>query len=301
MTKLSKSTENNKKYKAENENDLYISHFSALKYWKLTLANQYYENTINFKEMSEFLIRNRNTKIYDNNIKIYLNRKFIPENGLIIHNAEKVVSPYLLFLQLSERMDILETILLGNLLCSKNNGPFSQECVDVDKLKLFVEKAKGHMGRQKALRALKYVNNGACSIMEIFVHMFFRLPVMLGGRAIEGGYFNYKVILPKELSIALKNEVLFIDYCFPDQKIAYEYLGEYHNQSIDHDSKRTLALKRMGFDVITISKSQLYDKKNLKQLLLHVQKIHKKRNYIRTSEHEKNFHKLWLLLPGNGN
>ncbi|NLJ70491.1 MAG: DUF559 domain-containing protein [Clostridiaceae bacterium] len=291
--------------KSKNQNivhvdkDVYLSHFSALKYWNFPLVSQYYKNIIDSNKMCEVLIRSRKDYFIDNGIKVYLNQMHFPENGLTIRNNTKIVSPYLLFLQISEKMDILETILLGNLLCSKSDGPFSQECVDYFKLKTFVKEAKGHKGRQKALRALKYIKNGACSIMEIFVHMFFRLPVMLGGRAIEGGCFNYQVVLTKELAKALNKEILFIDYCFPDKKIAYEYLGNYHNQSVDQDSKRNLALKRMGYDVITISKSQLYDKNNLQQLLLHVQKLHKKRNYIRTKEYEKNFHKLWLLLPRN--
>ena len=165
MTTLSENKINNDK--ENKDNCVYISHFSALKHWDLPLVKQYYQDIIDSIKIYEVLIRSRKVNHAKNGVKTYLNRKHVPQNGLMTVNNKKIVSPYLLFLQLSENMDILETILMGNLFCSKYDGPFSQECLDVVKLRKFVEAAKGHKGRQKAMRALQYVQNGACSIMEI--------------------------------------------------------------------------------------------------------------------------------------
>lgn len=212
-------------------------------------------------------------------------------------NGIALVSPALMYVQLANELDILELILLGNLICSLPNGPYSRALITKTKLINFAKSAVGLNGRKKALRALQYVTNDACSIMEIFLAMFLGLPQSLGGLGLKGGVFNYRLSLDDEGFAAIKKNSCFIDYCFPKEKIAYEYQGGVHSDTIDQDSSRIMALTRQKYTVVTVTKSQLYDPNKLSQLLLHAMYLHKVRKRIRSKSYNKNFQRLRHLLP----
>ncbi len=149
------------------------------------------------------------------------------------------------------------------------------------------------------MRALKYMKDDACSIMEIFVDMFLGLPNFMGGLGLKGGVFNYEVILSSESAVAIGQDRCFIDYCFPSARIAYEYQGTDHNTSIDQDSSRMMALRRMGYNIITVTKSQLYIPEKLQQLLRYAAKTHKTKIRLRSKSYAESFQRIHTLLPRN--
>lgn len=277
----------------------YLSHFSALRYWGFEMVQQYFKAEMATQNSEQYLVLDQKDRFNTKNEKSFLCTKKIPKDGLMINCGVAVVSPELMFLQLAANLDILQTIILANLLCTYPNGPLSKPLLNKERLLEFATKAFGLHGRTKALRALQYTKNGAGSIMEVFVHMFLGLPHHLGGLGLGGGFFNYKIVLDKESSQALKQKNCYIDYCFPKIKMAYEYQGEYHNETIDQDSSRIMALNRMGYTVKTITKTQLYDSSKLNQLIRYVAKKHKKRIQIRTVNYNTNFLRLRSLLPRN--
>ncbi|HHU53723.1 MAG TPA: DUF559 domain-containing protein [Clostridiaceae bacterium] len=277
----------------------YLSHFSALRYWGFEMVQQYFKAEMDTRKFEQYLVLNPKDRFNTKEEKSFICTKKISESSLIINNGIAVVTPELMFLQLAAELDILQTIILANLLCAYPNGPLSEPLMRKEKLLAFANKAAGLHGRTKALRALQYTQNGAGSIMEVFVHMFLGLPHNLGGLGLKGGLFNYKIVLDKESSQALKQKNCYVDYCFPKMKIAYEYQGEYHNETVDHDSSRIMALNRMGYTVKTITKTQLYDSSKLNQLIHYIANKHKKRIQIRTDNFQNNFLRLRSLLPKN--
>lgn len=264
----------------------YISHYSALKYWNIPLANQYYQDKIAKFGDSQFLVLNRTDRYSHQGRVPFVCTKTIPLGGVLQTNKTGIVSLPLVFLQLSQKMDILNTIVLGNILCSHSNGPNSPIKTNQNELYNFVNSAKGFCGRRKSLRALQYIQNGACSIMEIFLAMLLKLPYSLGGIGLKGGNFNFEIILDRESSRAIKKNRLYVDYCFPKEKIAYEYLGEYHETTIDQDSIRNMTLRRIGYEVIPITKSQLYNEYRLKQFLDNAAVDHGKRIQFHNNENK---------------
>ncbi len=274
-----------------------LSHESALAYWYFPLAQRYFAEDIALTGKECYTVFVGKDRPKTNSLVHRVCSIALPAKSLTKHGSTFVVSPQLMFLQLAHRYDLHKTILLANLLCSRPHGPFSETCLSKKELCKFVRDAVGHPGRGKALRALNYAKEGACSIMEVFVDMFLGLPNVLGGLGLKGGVFNHEVKLSDISSNALKQERCFIDYCFPREKIACEYLGSYHNGTIDKDSLRTTALMNMGYTVVPISKSQLYDPASRKQLFTYVARKHETRVRIRTSKYESGLNRIHELLP----
>ena len=275
----------------------YISHLSALKIWNFPLAHSYFEQEISAITQTQYTVLNRADRFMLNGQTAHICTQDIPSNGLCIKHGVGIVSPHLMFIQLAKQFDIFQTIILGNLLCSRPDGAFASQQITKSELLDFVIQAKGHHGQRRAYQALRYVKDNAFSVMEIFVDLFLGLPMCMGGLGLKGGVFNCEIILDYESSQAIKKDRCFIDYCFPEPKIGYEYQSEYHNQTIDQDSSRSMALSRMNYRITTITKSQLYDKNKLKQLLFYAAKIHKIKYQIRTPNYEKNLNRIRQLLP----
>lgn len=277
----------------------YLSHYSALKHWNFPLAHKYFRERLNDDLPKQFLVRENKARSFKNGIYTHVCTRNLPKNSLLkLDNEQKIVSPQLMFLQLASDFDIIETIILGYLLCAYPEGLFSKPLIDKSQLTKYISSVN-LPNKKKALRALKYVQEGANSIMEIFVAMFLSLPNALGGLAIPGGVLNYKVELDKLSARAIRKNNLYIDYCFPNQKTGYEYQGIFHNNTMDEDSNRKMALKRMGYEIITITKTQLYDREKLTLWLIDAAKTNGKKLRIRTHRFIKYFDRIIELLPKN--
>lgn len=275
----------------------YLSNESALQYWNFPLAQKYFATRMALADTSHYMVLSKADRFTSEGATCHVCSTKIPKKSLIIHGEIGVVSPSLMFVQLTQNLDIFESIILGTLLCSCPDGPWSTPLVDKAELLKFARVAKGLRGQEKALNALKYIKDRACSIMEVFVDLYLGLPNYLGGLNLQGGIFNYKVELDTEGSVALGQSICYIDYCFPKEKIAYEYLGDGHNSSVDYDSGRNMALKRMGYHVITITKSQLYNASKLSQILHEASDVHGKKIRIRTEKYKTSRQRIQQLLP----
>ena len=271
--------------------------FSALRLWPIPLAHQYYANAISLADGRERMVFSKKERFTMDGKRTSICTSELPANSIAIRDGIKVSTPGFTFLQFAQIFDIIETIILGDLLCSKPKGPLSRQTICKSELLTYVLNAKGIPGRKRALRALQYIKDDACSVMEVFVDLFLGLPSSLGGIGLKGGIFNHEVVLDKENAKAIGQDRCYIDYCFPLEKIAYEYQGAVHNTSVDQDSNRMTALSCMNYRVITISKSQLYNREKLQQLIKYVTKTHNFRIRQRNKSHESHFERIHALLP----
>jgi hypothetical protein len=262
----------------------YLSHFSALQHLPLRLAQEYFATEIAAAPAVEVTVFKEKHRYRRKGHRVHYCSLKVPSKYKTYYNGKAVVSPELLFLQLAETLTLLQSIMLGMLLCSKPDGPLSVAQTTQKKLQTCARTLVGHRGRPQALRALKYVKDNSGSIMEVLLGMSIFLPNLLGGYAFKGCSYNPPIKLNSECRVALGKDYLYPDICFQKEKVILEYQGEYHNSepNIDHDSARIMALKRMGYTVILVTKSQLNDLHRFKQLILYLAKLLKRRIRIRT-------------------
>lgn len=261
----------------------YLSDFVAIKYWGIPWARNYFAEEITQTQKFKYLVRNEKDRFYTAQSASFTFSHELPDGAL--DHKRGVVTPPLLFIQLANELDLIKTILFGCMLCSRPDYPWSEPFLSKKKLTKFVEEATRYPGRKKALQALQYVEEGACSIMEIFVHLLLGLPNNLGGLGIKGGIFNYPIELNDAGKKALNQDFCYIDYYFPEQKVGFEYQGAYHNGSMDFDSVRRAALDQMGHKIITVTKIQVYDSDKTAQLLQLAQNALGKKSRIRTDNY----------------
>ncbi|MDI9469539.1 MAG: DUF559 domain-containing protein [Bacillota bacterium] len=275
----------------------YLSHHSALGFWAFPLAHQYYSAEIREAGQNQFTVFDRSDRVMVDGVSSYLCSQPMPRNAVCTVEGKHVVSPQLMYLQLVQKLGLHEAILLGDLLCACPESSWMKPIMTRAELLAFAQAAEDVKGRPLALRALKYVKEDARSIMECFVDMLLALPNRHGGLGLSGGVFNYRIELDREGQLALRQRVCFVDYCFPERRIIYEYNGGHHATTIDEDSRRTLALQRQGYTVITVTKTQLYNRDALHQLLQHVAEVHQLRIRIRTKHYEEGIRAIQALLP----
>jgi hypothetical protein len=84
----------------------------------------------------------------------------------------------LVFLQVALEYSIHELIYLGLQICAYREGDHPR-CT-VEELRTCAEELRGHRGRRKALRAIRYLADNSRSPMESILYMFLRLPNALG-------------------------------------------------------------------------------------------------------------------------
>ncbi|MDI9469147.1 MAG: DUF559 domain-containing protein [Bacillota bacterium] len=280
--------------------EAYLSHLSALVIWNFPLAQNYFGTEITQAGGKQSTVFSPEDRLKKDGLYPYLCPPQLASHGILLRDGRRVVSPPLMFVQLASQFDLHQTIILGNLLCSQPRGLFSSPLLRCSDLEAIINEATGLNGVKRARQVLRYVQEGACSIMEVFVHLFLSLPNQYGGLGLSGGVFNYEVILDEKAKAAMGQQSCFIDYCFPELKIAYEYQGEQHNRTVDQDSRRTHVLRSLGYNVITITCSQLYTPLTREHFFAFVLKQHGVRQRIRSEKYEPNLQRLHELLPRLG-
>ena len=227
-----------------------------------------------------------------------------PDRAIIhtcsIPGAEKYVSGKvctlpLVFLQVAHEYSIHELIYLGLQICSYREG--NRPRCTVEELRTCAEELRGHRGRRKALRAIRYLDNNSRSPMESLLYMFLRLPNALGGCGFNEITFNEKIILEEN------GKVYYADLYVPSCKLDIEYDSEeYHSSAsaILKDEIRTANLESEGYQVISVSFSQLADLKTFQTLAGQLSQLIRKRIYIRARKFFENFVALRDLLQKKG-
>ncbi len=278
----------------------YLSYFSAAVVWSIPYIEAVLGPEIADTDLADFTVSERSARSIKKDRVIHLCQLALPAGAVVSRNGKRVASPELLFLQLACKLNILRLILLGLQLCSHPPGNPSEAITTKKKLKTFLAKTSGHQGHLKALRAVKYIEDGSASVMESIAYMILTLPHALGGYGLDGAIFNHEIKIKDEAGKRLGQKCCFADLYYKSAKIAVEYESfAFHNSPSEQgkDVMRAVILDRQGVEVMRLSTIQLYNKDACMDFAFNLAARLGKRIQIRAKKFEEMHVLLRALLP----
>lgn len=281
----------------------YLSHFSAAEMWKIPNIDDVFGLKKSEAKSVHVTISDHDARIRNKGKEVHSCALDLPAGAVTSLDGSSVASPELLFLELASKLSIHRLILLGLQLCSHPADNSSIPITTKQKLTKFLEKTPGHRGCRKAIRAVKYVENGSASVMESLVYMILTLPHALGGYGLNGAVFNQEIKLNKEARLRLKQKNCFVDLYYRQAKLTVEYDSFTHHSTPAEQGKdklRSEALKRQGVDVLHLTTIQLYDKDACRDFAHNLAQRLGKRIRIRTKRFDEIHKSLRELLPKRG-
>lgn len=278
----------------------YISHYTAAKRWDIPYIEHVIPMWSQNEEVTHISYCHRNDRYCPKGWKVHASELSLPAGAIIKVDDENVASPELVFLQFASILDIHRLILLGMQLCSHPPGESNAAIINKRRLKKFIENAKGHSGRRKARKALKYIEDGSASIMESLAYMILALPIALGGYGLKGVALNYEIKLSPNGVNRLRQQRCIIDLYYRSKKIAVEY-ESYAFHSSPYEQGRSMirasALERQGIVVMPFSTIQFYDRESCKDFALNLASRLGKRIQIRTESFDEMHEHIRKLFP----
>ncbi len=273
----------------------YLSHFSAAAFWNIPYSEVILGSEIAETNPVDFTVSECSERTQKKGHIIHLCRVPLPAGSVILKSGKMIVSPEFLFLQLASKLDIHRLILLGLQLCSHPPGKPSNAITTKQKLKTFLGKVSGYHGHKKAVRAVKYIEDGSASVMESIAYMILTLPHAIGGYGLGDAVFNYEIELKDEAGKRLGQKRCFADLYYKKAKLAVEYESfAFHNSPSEQgkDMMRASTLARQGVKVMRLSTIQMYNKDACNDFAINLASRLGKRIQIRA----KKFGEMHLLL-----
>lgn len=281
--------------------EVFISHASALQYWRLHGKTKGDKRQLISRrrpptnQQDVFAVHNghicglslpidtivstKEARRWSQVVRPHVFSAVIPDYSLLsIGNGILVSSPEFCFFQLADKLPLIKLIELGFELCGTYSlpemGSQGEHSVTIKegkygvapltstkKLSTFVTHMAGVRGRNKALRALKYITDGSASPMETKLTMLLTLPYMLGGYGFPMPKLNSRVEPAGSAKRATNKSYYSCDLFWADLNLAVEYDSDtYHTGSerIDSDSRRRNTLLSVGVTVIAVTSKQIY-------------------------------------------
>ncbi|MCL2826466.1 MAG: hypothetical protein FWD72_03580 [Eggerthellaceae bacterium] len=193
-----------------------------------------------------------------------------------------VSSPEFSFLQMASEIPLIKLIELGYELCGIYSLPTAGDpeppergfykrkpLTSTKKLDAFIAGMPGSRGRKKALRALRFIANGAASPMETKLSILLTLPYLLGGFGLAMPELNSRIVPTKTAKASSSKTFYACDLYWPGFGLAVEYdsdLQHTGSAKIAEDAKKKNALNLIGVEVITVTKLQLYSSPELEKV-----------------------------------
>ena len=184
-----------------------------------------------------------------------------------------VSSPEFCYLQMANQLSLVHLIELGYELCGTYSMPAGRESelsaeglfnrvplTSRKRLKAFAERMPGMKGRQKVMRALRYLNDGSASPMETKLSVLLTLPYKLGGYSFPMPELNSRII-PSKAAKRISSKACYIcDLYWPDYNLAVEYDSDlFHTgpERIANDAKKKNDLASIDVTTITVTNQQI--------------------------------------------
>ncbi|WP_139653557.1 hypothetical protein [Raoultibacter phocaeensis] len=191
-------------------------------------------------------------------------RSFVRASGDVY-----VATPELCVIQEAGSLEFAQTVCLAYELCGTYSLRESSMAgfvtrpplTDPEKLNAFLDVVAGLRGIGTVRRVLRLVLRGSASPMETVVVILLCFPCSLGGYGLPWPILNHRIDVGKASRMVEKG-FYRCDLCWPDEKIAIEYDSDlFHTGSsrIARDSKRRNDLISLGYEVMTVTKGQVFD------------------------------------------
>lgn len=178
-----------------------------------------------------------------------------------------VCSPELVFVQMAETLSVGELVALGYELCGcyplggdRPGALVRAQLTTPDRLAAFVDRARRVKGLREARIAVQFVCAKSASVKETEMGALLLTPMRWGGLGLPPALANESVALSEEAARIARGNRVVCDLLWPQARVVAEYDGrayhaERHQQA--RDSRRRDALLTDGFDVVTVTSSQI--------------------------------------------
>ncbi|MCR5582112.1 MAG: DUF559 domain-containing protein [Eggerthellaceae bacterium] len=275
---------------------LYVSHDSALAYWRTNPARYVLEggerNIRSLREgartAEEFRVANLSELDFGcppvhilvdasspprcpDGYRLHKQYIQLPNHALYpLWDGVHVVSPELCFVQMCHALSLVEAFELGMEFCGTYalrpgslEGMVQREyaLIDATTLPQRLKSWRGLPGLPRARRVAKYLVGGSASPMETKLYLMLCLPLQYGGRNFGRPTLNATIELtPSEREI-LRVAKVKPDMLWRDKKLIVEYDGRYHEgeEQSKYDALRATILEGRGYEVRRVMRHQMND------------------------------------------
>lgn len=223
-----------------------------------------------------------------------------------------VSCPEACFLQLATKLPLPKLVEVGFELCgsyalaSDDAKGFQSRkpLTTITTLGRYVAKSPGIHGVKPAARALKFIAEGSASPMETILVILLCLPASFGGYGLELPQVNYRIVVPESMKKLVRQEAYWCDLYWKQAKLAIEYDSDmFHTDTyrIAHDAKRRNELTHLGLSVMSVTRRQVYDARELDEIAhLIARRIGKRMRCVQKDVLTKRYELRQLLLKDKG-
>ena len=219
-------------------------------------------------------------------IALHSRRNPLPAGSCVRLPGETwVVSPEMLFIQMGRRLDQVSLIQLGYELCGSyaiaapehdlRGFCRTEPLVTLARITRFLDGATGEHGIQGARAAARFVCESAASPREAAASMLLTLPPRLGGYGLEAPLLNHRIDLSPSEQQTLGRAFLRADMLWPRAKLVLEYDSDaWHADKarLNYDSQRRNLLRSIGYEVISLTNSEIKSLAHLDRIVRSIRK-----------------------------
>lgn len=213
--------------------------------------------------------------------------------------------PELALVQQSRARSVIEVIVEATVLCSAyaiGPGNELQERSPVATPERIAAACCRHhaaFGCNTLRRAEGWIMPNAASPREVALALVLCLPCRLGGYGLPKAMLNVALSLPKRIRDASAAAYYVADLCWPDSRLVIEYdSDEYHltPQQQHRDAVKRMVLEEMGYRVLTVTKRQLNDPREMDKVARVVSSILHRQFRIRCRDFRTRQFELWRAV-----
>lgn len=282
----------------------YLSHWSAILYWQIPFAEGVFRDKFAALEKTQFTVFKTEHRYPLKEREVHLCTTPVPSWVKCTLKEQEVVSVDFAFVQLANILEIQELIWLGMLICGNDAKNNVHAKSTKRKLVKNISKIRGVSGREKALRALQYVEDDCQSPMEALLHMALCLPYSLGGLGFSKMNFNHEIKLSQENVEIVGKETVRVDLFSEGKNIVIEYNSNLFHSDPNRrrmDYIRAQALQRQGFTVMSITSDQFYSYKHFRKWVSFLKTSFGKRIRVRADTQYQMYMSLRKYFPEREN
>ena len=275
---------------------LYISHDSALHYWRsnppLYVLDGLRQNIRKLRgcpgsmeearsiilSESEFgswpvdvLVPPNAPRVDSPRLRHHVQAADLPAHALCpVYGGIHVVSPEICLVQTCATHSILEALEIGMELCGtyalrpssiEDKADRDYSLVDAARFRRHVESWGGMRGLVTARSVSNYLANGSAAPMETKLYLLLCLPQKYGGYNFARPELNPPLEVPISLREAFRQDKVKPDMLWRKARIVVEYDGSYHDNPLQNarDALRKAIFETMGYTVFTFKRWHVYN------------------------------------------